>query len=253
MKKAYLVLSNGKIFEGYSFGAQGDAVGELVFTTGMCGYIETLTDPSYGGQIVMQTFPLIGNYGIIEEDFEGDPAARGYVVREWCREPSNFRAQYDLDTFLKDRSIPGIYGIDTREVTRIIREYGVMNAAICSEVPDDLTEIKNFVIKDAVECVSGKSESVFPAAGEEKYQVTLVDYGAKGNIARELSKRGCKVRIVPYDTKAEDILKEDPDGVMLSNGPGDPRRKCRSHSGNSKAHRESAGFSAYAWATSFWR
>ncbi|MGE4483872.1 MAG: carbamoyl phosphate synthase small subunit [Oscillospiraceae bacterium] len=222
MKKAYLVLSNGNVFEGCSFGAEGDTVGELVFTTGMCGYIETLTDPSYGGQIVLQTFPLIGNYGIIEEDFEGDTAARGYVVREWCDAPSNFRAQYDLDTFLKKRGIPGIYGIDTREVTRIIREYGVMNAAICSEVPEDLSEIKNFVIKDAVESVSGKSEAVFPAAGEEKYRITLVDYGAKGNIARELSKRGCTVRIVPYDTKAEDILKENPDGVMLSNGPGDP-------------------------------
>ena len=138
MKKAYLVLEDGQVFEGFRFGAESAAVGELVFTTGMCGYIETLTDPSYAGQIVMQTYPLIGNYGMMEEDFEGKCAVRGYVVREWCDGPSNFRTQYDLDTFLKQQGVPGLYGVDTRELTRIIREHGVMNATICDEVPADL-------------------------------------------------------------------------------------------------------------------
>ena len=135
MKKGYLVLQDGQVFEGFRFGGPADAVGELVFTTGMCGYLETLTDPSYAGQIVMQTYPLIGNYGIIPEDFEGACCVRGYVVREWCEEPSNFRCQGDLDAFLRDRGVPGLWGVDTRELTRIIREHGVMNAAICDEIP----------------------------------------------------------------------------------------------------------------------
>ena len=124
MKKGYLVLQDGQVFEGFRFGGPADAVGELVFTTGMCGYLETLTDPSYAGQIVMQTYPLIGNYGIIPEDFEGACCVRGYVVREWCEEPSNFRCQGDLDAFLRDRGVPGLWGVDTRELTRIIREHG---------------------------------------------------------------------------------------------------------------------------------
>ena len=135
MKKGYLVLQDGQVFEGVRFGAEADTVGELVFTTGMCGYIETLTDPSYAGQIVMQTYPLIGNYGIIREDFEGACCVKGYVVREWCASPSNFRTDCDLDTFLKEQGVPGLYGVDTRELTRIIREHGVMNACICDEVP----------------------------------------------------------------------------------------------------------------------
>lgn len=222
MKKAYLVLGNGRVFEGESFGAAGDSVGELVFTTGMLGYIETLTDPSYYGQIVLQTFPLIGNYGIIEEDFEGECQVSGYVVREWCETPSNFRSQYDIDTFLKKRGVVGICGVDTREITRIIREQGVMNAKICQTPPDDLSEIQNFKILDAVKsvCVSGKRIS--PAYGKEKFKVTLIDYGAKYNIVRELRKRGCTVTEVASDTTAEEILAGRPDGVMLSNGPGDP-------------------------------
>lgn len=222
MKKAYLVLSNGRVFEGESFGAEGDSVGELVFTTGMLGYIETLTDPSYYGQIVMQTFPLIGNYGIIEEDFEGECQVGGYVVREWCPAPSNFRSQYDVDTFLKNKGVVGICGVDTREITRIIREQGVMNAKICQMPPDDLSEIQNFKIKDAVKSVFVSDNRVSPAFGEEKFKVTLIDYGAKYNIVRELRKRGCTVTEVASDTPAETILAAKPDGVMLSNGPGDP-------------------------------
>ncbi len=222
MKKAYLVLSNGKVYEGESFGAEGDSVGELVFTTNMCGYIETLTDPSYYGQIVMQTFPLIGNYGIIEEDFEGECFVSGYVVREWCAAPSNFRTQYDLDTYLKMKGIVGICGVDTREITKIIREQGVMNAKICAEIPKDITDIQSFTIVDAVKSVSDPNKRVYPAVGEEKFRVTLLDYGAKRNIVRELQKRGCTVTEVASDTSAEEILKDKPDGVMLSNGPGDP-------------------------------
>ena len=142
MKKAYLVLSDGTVYQGSAFGADAPAVGELVFTTGMVGYLETLTDPSYAGQIVLQTFPLIGNYGVIEADFEGEVAARGYVVREWCDAPSNFRCEYDLDRFLKERGVPGICGVDTRAITRKIRESGVMNAMITSEIPEDLGEIQ---------------------------------------------------------------------------------------------------------------
>ena len=135
MEKGYLVLQDGQVFEGLRFGAGGDTVGELVFTTGMCGYIETLTDPSYAGQIVLQTYPLIGNYGIIREDFEGACCVKGYVVREYCDAPSNFRCDCDLDAYLKEQNVPGLCGVDTRELTRIIREHGVMNAAICSGIP----------------------------------------------------------------------------------------------------------------------
>ena len=137
MKKVYIVLEDGHVFEGKRFGADGEVLGELVFTTGMGGYIETLTDPSYYGQIVMQTFPLIGNYGIIDEDFESDKSyVSGYVVREWCEAPSNFRMQTTLDEYLKKQNIVGVYGVDTREITQIIREHGVMNAKIVDEVTD---------------------------------------------------------------------------------------------------------------------
>lgn len=222
MKKGYLILQDGRVFEGVRFGAETDTVGELVFTTGMCGYIETLTDPSYAGQIVMQTYPLIGNYGIIREDFEGACCVRGYVVREWCDAPSNFRTDCDLDTFLKEQGVPGLYGVDTRELTRIIREHGVMNAAICDEVPADLTPIETYAVTGVVEDVSCREASVHPAEGEERFRVSLLDYGAKRNIVRELQKRGCTVTVLPATTSAEEILAADPNGVMLSNGPGDP-------------------------------
>lgn len=224
MNKAYLVLENGTVFEGKAFGADVScAIGELVFTTGVVGYIETLTDPSYAGQIITQTYPLIGNYGIIPEDFEGQTAARGYVVREWCDTPSNFRSEGNIDAFLKERGIPGICGIDTRQLTRILREEGVMNAAICREIPEDLTPIKNYAVTGVVAACSEKTKSVHPAEGETKYRVVLMDYGAKHNIVRELCRRGCEVTILPYDATAEEILALEPDGLMLSNGPGDPK------------------------------
>ncbi len=220
--KRYLVLQDGTIFEGEAFGADIESIGELVFTTGMCGYIETLTDPSYYGQIVMQTFPVIGNYGIIPDDFEGKCCIKGYVVREWCDAPSNFRTEYDLDKFLKENNIPGIYGIDTREITRIIREYGVTNAILCDKVPENLDEVKAYTVRDAVVSVTSKEKQIFPPAGEKMFRVVLMDFGAKSNIVRSLCNRGCEVISVPGTTSAEEILALSPDGIMLSNGPGDP-------------------------------
>ena len=221
MKKAYLVLQNGDIFEGYSFGAEGSTVGELVFTTGMCGYIETLTDPSYFGQIVMQTFPLIGNYGFIEDDAEGKCSVSGYIVREWCDMPSNFRSGGDIDTYLKRHGIIGLCGIDTRAVTKIIREHGVMNAVISDSLPVCTEAVNNYSVKNAVKSVTCKETSVYKA-NNEKYKVVLYDYGAKKNIIRELLLRGCTVIRVPSDTSADEVLKLSPDCIMLSNGPGDP-------------------------------
>lgn len=221
--KIYICLADGSVFEGKGFGASGEVLGELVFTTGMGGYIETLTDPSYYGQIVMQTFPLIGNYGFIDEDKESNASAvSAYIVREYCEEPSNFRCDKALDEYLRENNIVGVYDVDTREITKIIREYGVMNALITSNPQNaDLEKIKEYKITDAVKSVSAKKPSM-SASNEHKYNVVLIDYGTKKNIVRELNKRGCNVAVVPYDTKAEDILSLNPDGIMLSNGPGDP-------------------------------
>lgn len=225
MKKGYLVLQDGQVFEGVRFGAETDATGELVFTTGMCGYIETLTDPSYAGQIVMQTFPLIGNYGIIPEDFEGNCPARGYVVRERCDTPSNFRSRGTLDAFLKEKGVPGLWGVDTRQLTRTIRDRGVMNAAICDKIPKDLSAVASYAVKDAVESVTCAKPTLCAAVGAQKFRVALLDYGMKRDILRELQKRGCAVTVCPANTRAEAILEMNPDGVMLSNGPGDPAEK----------------------------
>ncbi|MDE6470083.1 MAG: carbamoyl phosphate synthase small subunit [Eubacterium sp.] len=221
--KIYICLANGDIFEGKSFGAKSEVLGELVFTTGMGGYIETLTDPSYYGQIVMQTFPLIGNYGFIDEDMESTKSAVcAYIVREYCDAPSNFRCEYTLEKYLTDNNIVGVYDVDTRELTKIIREYGVMNAVI-TDNPNkvDMDKLKAYEVKDAVKSVSC-SKPYMSASDEHKYNVVLIDYGTKKNIVRELNKRGCNVAVVPYNTKAEDILSLNPDGIMLSNGPGDP-------------------------------
>ena len=219
----YICLADGQIFEGKRFGASGEITGELVFTTGMGGYIETLTDPSYFGQIVMQTFPLIGNYGFIDEDTESTKSyVSAYIVREYCKEPSNFRCVKTLDDYLKENNIIGVYDVDTREITKIIRESGVMNAVICSDPRKaDFDKIKEYKITDAVKSTSVEKPCLVPSKNH-KYNVVLIDYGKKDNIPRELAKRGCNVAVVPYNTKAEDILKLNPDGIMLSNGPGDP-------------------------------
>ncbi len=224
MQKAYLILENGTIFDGYSFGAAGEAVGEIVFTTAMTGYLETLTDPSYYGQIVVQTFPLIGNYGVIPADFESRrPFVRAYIVRDWCQEPSNFRCEGDLDTFLKQNGIVGLYGIDTRALTKIVRESGVMNGKIVSEGSGlSFADLKSYTITDAVKNTTCDKEETFSPDGEVKRKVVLFDLGAKRNICRELVKRGCEVTVVPAYTKLERVKELAPDGIMLSNGPGDP-------------------------------
>ena len=222
MKKVYLVTEDGRSFEGYSFGAEIETCGELVFNTGMVGYIETLTDPSNYGQILVDTFPMVGNYGIIPADFEGKCAVKGFVVREWCDTPSNFRCEYDLDKFLKENGVAGVYGIDTREITKHIRENGVMNAKICYSIPEDIADIKKYTVADAVEAVTCKESSYCIAEGDAKCNVTVIDYGVKRSFVDELCNRGCNVKVVPAGTTAEEILADAPDGVLLSNGPGNP-------------------------------
>lgn len=221
--KIYICLANGDIFEGKSFGAKGEVTGELVFTTGMGGYIETLTDPSYFGQIVMQTFPLIGNYGFIDDDMECEKSAvKAYIVREYCDAPSNFRCGKTLEQYLTENNIVGVYDVDTREITKTIREYGVMNAVITTNPSTvDMDKLKAYKVENAVKSVSSQ-KPYMSGSDEHKFNVVLIDYGTKKNIVRELNKRGCNVAVVPYNTKAEDILSLDPDGIMLSNGPGDP-------------------------------
>lgn len=220
-RKVYLTLQNGKEFHGIRFGADGETVGELVFTTGMTGYIETLSDPSYFGQIVTQTFPLIGNYGIIPSDMESKRSwISAYIVREKCDNPSNFRAEETLDKFMKDKNIIGIYGIDTRELTKIVREAGVMNAAITSKPLKDFDGLKTYTIKNAVKSVTcDKLEYCGDPAG---LKIAVWDFGAKENIIRELAKRGCRCIRVPSFYNAEQILSLGADGLMLTNGPGDP-------------------------------
>ena len=222
MKKRYLILEDGTIFQGFAFGAEKSVVGELVFNTSVVGYVENLTDASYYGQIIMQTFPMVGNYGIMEEDFNDRPQCAGYVVKEPCWVPSNFRCEYDLDTFLKKHDIPGLYGVDTRELTNRIREYGVVNAMITDKLPEDFDEISAFAITGAVAAVSTGETAVYAAEGETQGHVALVDFGAKMAAVKSLTKRGWKVTSVPAGTSAETILAMDVDGVVLSPGPGDP-------------------------------
>lgn len=243
MSKAFLILADGTVFEGFSIGKKGTTIGETVFTTGMTGYLETLTDPSYFGQIVTQTFPLIGNYGVIPSDFESCHSyVRGYIVRELCEQPSNFRNEGTLGLFLKAQNIVGIAGIDTRALTKKLRESGVMNGMIissekCPAITNELLSIiRNFRIEKAVESVSCqkmnnkklKVYSDWPETNhnifhtDKKIRIVLWDFGAKYNIQRELEKRDAEVIVVPYYYTAEQILALNPDGLMLSNGPGDP-------------------------------
>ena len=222
MKKRYLVLQDGTVFEGYAFGADKCTVGELIFSTNVVGYIETLTDPCYYGQILVQTFPMMGNYGIIESDFVGEPKLNGYVVREYCEYPSNFRCEYDLDTFLKNNNIPGIYGVDTREITTIIRDKGTMNAALCDEIPADMAALESFKIVDAVKNTSAKEVSVYAPKGETKGDVAILDLGSSKNIEIALMDKGYKATVLPYNTKAEDIFATGAKVIFLTEGPGDP-------------------------------
>ncbi len=216
--KAYIVLENGQVFEGIRFGAETDAIGELVFTTTMGSYMETLTDPCYHGQIVLQTFPLIGNYGIVTKDIQSDKVrVAGYVIRDLCTAPSNFRCEGDLDSFLKAQGIPGIYGVDTRELTRIIRENGVMAAKIVSEKPADAKV--TYAVRDAVAAVSDGETKTYKAENA-KYNVAVLNLGATQGIAAALTARGADVVELPYNTAADKLLSYD--AVVLSAGPGDP-------------------------------
>ena len=230
-RKASLVLADGTVFEGRGFGAEGSTIGEIVFTTAMTGYQETLTDPSYCGQIVTQTFPLIGNYGVNKIDPESNGSAvAGYIVREHCEDPSYFRCEGDRNSYLKDLNIVGIYDIDTRHLTKIIRESGVMNGAIVSGDYDKeelLEKIRAYKVGEVVSKVSVKEKQYFPAENA-KFNVVLMDYGYKFNIRRELVKRGCNVTVMPYNATADEIKALNPDGIMLSNGPGDPTDNVQS-------------------------
>lgn len=222
MKKRYLILEDGTIFQGWAFGAEQAALGELVFHTGVVGYVENLTDPRYCGQILMQTFPAVGNYGIMEEDFEGKPLLSGYVTKEFCSHPSNFRCEYDLDTFLKKHNIPGICGVDTRELTNRIREYGVVNAMITEKMPEVFEEIGAFTSTGTVKKATCDASSELAAQGAELAHVVVVDYGVQNSLIRALTGRGCRVTVVPAHTSAKEILSYEPDGIVLSGGPGDP-------------------------------
>lgn len=227
---AYLILADGTVYKGKSLGVMGTSIGEVVFTTGMTGFQETLTDPSFYGQIVTQTFPLAGNYGFNDEDSEsGESWVKGYIVREWCQEPSNFRCKYTLDEFLKKENVVGIYDIDTRSLTKKIRESGVMNGAITHQLPGDmdrfLKEVKDYRIQDAVKSVSKRKEHHF-ASTDANYHVALYDLGTKKSILKSLLDRGCNVTVVPYNTGLKELKEMNPDGIVLSNGPGDPE-DCR--------------------------
>jgi carbamoyl-phosphate synthase small subunit len=222
--KAFLILEDGTVFEGTSIGAEKEVISEIVFNTSMTGYLEVLTDPSYAGQAVVMTYPLIGNYGICYEDMEAmKPWHDGFIVRELSRVPSNFRSENDINSFLKANDIPGIQGVDTRALTKILREKGTMNGMITTRQVDPsevLEEIKAYQVKGVVKEVSCKEKQVFPGDG---FKVALMDFGAKKNIARSLVARGCQVTVYPAWTTAEEIIADQPDGIMLSNGPGDPK------------------------------
>lgn len=223
--KAYLILEDGSIYEGENVGALREAVSEIVFNTSMTGYLEVMTDPSYAGQAVVMTYPLIGNYGICYDDMESyRPWIDGLIVRELSEVASNFRNEDSIQNFLIKNNIPCICGIDTRDLTKRLREHGTMNGFITVDssfvVEKILQRIKEYSVKDVVKRTSTKEAYILPGKGK---RVVLIDFGAKKNIARQLQKRGCEVIVVPCDTKAKEILKLKPDGIMLSNGPGDPK------------------------------
>ena len=238
--QSYLILANGQVFRGQSIGCPGTTIGEVVFATGMVGFEETLTDPSYYGQIITQTYPLIGNYGMNSEDVEsGKIWAKGYIVREACKTPSNFRSEETLDAFLKKNGIIGIEGIDTRSLTRTLRESGVMNGAITTEFDPDaepekkaalMPAITAYAVTEAVAAVTCAAPKTFePTTNvidgrevETPLHVALLDLGCKNNIVRCLQKRGCRVTVLPGTATAAELAALNPDGLMLSNGPGDP-------------------------------
>ncbi|WP_406657106.1 glutamine-hydrolyzing carbamoyl-phosphate synthase small subunit [Methanolobus sp. ZRKC2] len=230
MKKAILVLEDGTTIFGKGFGAAGEAFGELVFNTAMTGYVESLTDPSYAGQILMSTYPLVGNYGVCNEDCESDGIkASGFVVKETCETPSNWRSQMDLDTFMKKNCVPGIEGVDTRKLTKKIREYGTMKSRILVYEGAD-PDIPALVRKTKSQ--PGISEcKVVDRVSTKKYkrfyggcgpEIIVIDCGIKHSIIEQLNERNVNVLLVPYTSNFNDILNTGADAVLISNGPGDP-------------------------------
>ena len=233
--KAFLILEDGTVFTGNSIGSNKEVISEIVFNTSMTGYLEVLTDPSYAGQAVVMTYPLIGNYGVCYEDMESKRAwPDGYIVREISRLPSNFRSEASIETFLINNDIPGIAGIDTRALTKILREKGTMNGMITTNENYNLDEaikrMADYKVIKVVEKVSCTEKSSYTpgdlGTSEEVangFKVALMDFGSKNNIVRSLLKRGCEVTVYPALTTAEEIIKDQPDGIMLTNGPGDPK------------------------------
>ena len=223
-KKVYLTLQNGDVFQGYSMGVEGEATGELVFSTGMVGYIEGLTDPCNYGQILVQTFPLIGNYGMINADVESDKAwVSAYVVREICDEPSNFRTEETLQEYLKTQGVVGICGVDTRQLTKILREKGTMNARISTKplTQAEVESLGDYTIDNAVKAVAPTKKTVY---GDEnaKYTLVLWNFGSKLSTIKHFTEKDCKVISMPATATAAEILALAPDGVVLGDGPGDP-------------------------------
>ena len=221
--KAFLILEDGTVFTGTSIGSTRDMISEIVFNTSMTGYLEVLTDPSYAGQAVVMTYPLIGNYGITPDMESLKAWPDGYIVRELSRMPSNFRCEGTIQDFLKKYDIPGIAGVDTRALTKILREKGTMNGMITTNENYNLEEVisklKNYKVEGVVSKVTCAEKYVLEGTGKK---VALLDLGAKKNIAKSLNDRGCEVTVYPADTTADEIIASNPDGIMLSNGPGDP-------------------------------
>lgn len=232
--KAFLILEDKTVFEGISIGSQREMISEIVFNTSMTGYLEVLTDPSYAGQAVVMTYPLMGNYGVCREDMESDrPWPDGYIVREIARTPSNFRSEDTIAHFLQENDIPGISGVDTRALTKILREKGTMNGMITTDGNYDLDEaaqrIRAYKVTGVVEKVSIKEKNQYKPGdmGTRKgdgngLHVAVLDVGTKNNIIRCLLDRGCSVEVYPASTPAEEIYRDKPDGIMITNGPGDP-------------------------------
>ena len=227
--KAYLILEDGKCYAGTAIGANREVISEIVFQTAMTGYQEVLSDPSYAGQAVVMTYPLIGNYGVSHNDMESrKPWPDAFLVREMARVPSSWRMDNTLENFLKEHNIPGIAGLDTRSLTKHLRRNGTMNGCITTkEYQGDerealLERIRAYRVCDAVSKVTAKEPRHMRGGLADGKKVALIDLGTKQNIIRELEKRGCNVCIYPADTPANEILKSGPDGIMLSNGPGDP-------------------------------
>lgn len=224
-KTLYLVLENGKFFEGYSIGAEGEFIGETVFQTAVLGYNELLNDPAYSGQIVVQTFPLIGNYGIIADELDSKvPTVGAYIVKSICDTPSNFRCDGKLEDYLKEKGIIGLAGIDTRELTKILRDFGTMNGKITSDITniEQITnELKAFKADSSLEKVSTKESKIYKAENETA-RVSLLDLGATDSFAESFATCGITVTSVAYNTKAEDIIASGTDGIIISQGPGNP-------------------------------